>query len=85
MTQSDPNRLYVDADNNIKPVGERPKPKNNSAFLQLPAALEKEVNAYVNKLAKERNIEWENEENGDKSIFRSQGCFWLFPLKRLKL
>lgn len=84
MTQSDPNKLYVDADNNITAQGEQPKPKNNAAFLQLPAALENEVNAYVNKLATERNIEWENEVTGEKSVFQSQGCFLVISLEKIE-
>ena len=42
--------------------------KNNSAFVHLPAELEKEVNAYINKLAKKKNIGWESDE-GSKISF----------------
>jgi hypothetical protein len=85
MTQTDPNKLYVDANNKISAEGEQPKPKNASAFLMLPVELEKEVNAYVNKLAEERNIEWESEqEDGVKSVFQSQGCFFVISLERIE-
>lgn len=84
MTQSDPNRLYVDANNKVSAAGEQPRPKNFSAFLQIPAALEEEVNAYINKLAKEKNIEWENDENGEKSVFQSQGCFLVISLEKIE-
>ncbi|WP_020587796.1 hypothetical protein [Desulfobacter curvatus] len=84
MTQSDPNKLYIDADNRVSAAGEQPRPKNAAAFLQIPAALEDEVNAYVNNLAKEKNIEWEDEEGGDKSLFQSQGCFLVISLEKIE-
>ena len=84
MTQSDPNKLYIDADNKISAEGEAPRPKNAAAFLQVPAALEEEVNAYVNNLAKEKNIEWENEQTGDKSVFQSHGCFLVISLEKIE-
>ncbi|NWH05564.1 hypothetical protein [Desulfobacter latus] len=83
MTQTDPNKLYIDADNNISAGGEQPKLKNNATFLQLPAELEKEMNAYLNKLAKEKNIEWENDQ-GAKSVFQSQGCFFVISLEKIE-
>lgn len=85
MNQTNPNNLYVDADNNISAQGEQPKPKNRAAFLQLPAELEKDVNAYVNKLAKDRNIEWKSEvEDGKKDLFQSQGCFLVISLEKIE-
>lgn len=85
MSQDDPNKLYVGADNKVNAADEQPKPKNASAFLHLPVELEKEVNAYINQLAKERNIEWESEaEDGKKSIFESQGCFFVISLERIE-
>lgn len=84
MTQPDQNKLYIDADNKISAAGEQPRPKNDSAFLMIPAALEEEVNTYVNNLAKEKNIEWENEENGEKSVFQSQGCFLVISLEKIE-
>lgn len=83
MTQTDPNKLYVDANNKVNVVGEQAQPKNKSAFLLIPAALEKEVNTYINKLAKEKNIEWESDE-GVKSIFQSQGCFFVISLEKIE-
>jgi hypothetical protein len=83
MTQTNSNRLYVDANNKISAEGEDPQLKNNSAFLQLPAELEKEVNAYVNKLAKEQNIEWKNDK-GEDSLFQSQGCFFVIALEKIE-
>ncbi|MCG8551404.1 MAG: hypothetical protein MI799_13460 [Desulfobacterales bacterium] len=83
MTQTDPNKLYVDADNNISAEGEQPKLKNNAAFLQIPAELEKEVNAYVNKLAREKNIQWKSDDDV-KSLFQSQGCFFVIALERIE-
>jgi len=35
MTQTDPNKLYVDATNKISAEGEQPKPKNQNAHLIL--------------------------------------------------
>jgi hypothetical protein len=84
MTQHDPNILYVDADNKMSAANEQPRPKNASAFLQIPSALEKEVNTYVNKLAKEKNIEWESEQDGEKSVFQSQGCFLVISLEKIE-
>ncbi len=83
MTQTDPNKLYVDANNKIHSEGEQPTLKNDSTFLQIPAQLEKEVNAYVNKLAKEKNIEWKNDE-GVKSLFQSHGCFFIISLEKVE-
>lgn len=85
MTQSDPNKMYVDANNKVNTVGEQPQPKHASAFLQIPLALEKQVNAYVNKLAEQKGIEWESEqEGGVKSIFQSQGCFFIISLEKIE-
>jgi len=85
MTQTDPNKLYVDANNKINAQGDLPEPKNASAFIQLPAALEKEVNAYINKLATEKNIQWESENAaGVKSVFQSQGCFFVISLEKIE-
>ncbi|EIM63929.1 hypothetical protein [Desulfobacter postgatei] len=84
MTQHDPNILYVDADNKMSAASEQPRPKNASAFLQIPSALEEEVNTYVNNLAKEKNIEWENEQDGEKSVFQSQGCFLVISLEKIE-
>ncbi len=83
MTQTDPNKLYVDANNKVSPVGGHPQPKNKAAFLQIPAALEKEVNTYINKLAKEKNIEWESDD-GVKSTFQSHGCFLVISLEKIE-
>ncbi len=83
MTQTNPNKLYVDANNKVSAEGEHPQLKNNSAFLQIPAELDKEVNAYVNKLAKEKKIEWTSDE-GVKSRFQSQGCFFVISLERIE-
>ena len=57
--------------------------KNNSAFLQLPTELEKDVNAYINKLAKKKNVEWKSDE-GVKSLYQSQGCFLVIPLEKIE-
>jgi hypothetical protein len=84
MTQPDPNKLYVDANNKISAEGEHSRPKNATAFLQIPEALEEEVNAYINNLAKEKNIEWINDENGEKSVFQSQGCFLVISLEKIE-
>lgn len=84
MTQPDPNKLYVDANNKVSAEGEHTRPKNAAAFLQIPAALEAEVNAYVNNLAKEKNIEWESDADGEKSIFQSQGCFLVISLEKIE-
>nr|WP_321400448.1 hypothetical protein [uncultured Desulfobacter sp.] len=83
MTQDDSNKLYIDADNNMRGAGEPPKLKNDSAFLQIPAELEKEVNAYVNKLAKERNIQRKSDAEAT-ALFQSQGCFFVIALERVE-
>ena len=83
MTQTDPNKLYVDANNKVSAAGEQPQPKNKSAFLHIPAELEKEVNAYINQLATEQNIEWESDE-AVKSPFQSQGCFLIISLEKIE-
>ena len=83
MTQTNPNKLHVDANKKVSAEGEHPKLKNNSAFLQIPTALEKEVNAYINKLAKKKNIEWKSDE-GLKSLFQSQGCFLVISLEKIE-
>jgi hypothetical protein len=83
MTETNPNKLYVDANNKVIAECEHPQPKNNSAFVHLPTELEKEVNAYINKLAKKKNIEWESDE-GVKSLFQSQGCFLVISLEKIE-
>jgi len=83
MTQSNPKKLYVDADNKVSAEGEHPQLKNNSAFLQIPAELEKEVNAYITKLAKEKNVEWKSDE-GVESPFQSIGCFFIISLEKIE-
>lgn len=83
MTQTDPKKLYVDANNKVSAEDQHPQLKNKSAFLQIPAELEKEVNAYINKLAKEKNVEWESDE-GVKSRFQSLGCFFIISLEKIE-
>lgn len=83
MTQGDSNKLYIDADNNMSGAGEPPKLKNDLAFLQIPAELEKEVNAYVNQLAKERNIQRKSDGEAT-ALFQSQGCFFIIALERVE-
>ena len=43
------------------------------------------MNAYINQLAKEKNIEWESDtEEGKKSLFESQGCFFVISLEKIE-
>jgi len=83
MTQTNPKKLYVDANNKISAEGQHSQLKNKSAFLQIPAELEKEVNAYVTKLAKKNNVEWKSDE-GIKSPFQSTGCFFVISLEKIE-